>query len=392
LNAGWRPVELVRLFARLRDALVAGAERVVVVCNETTRGGIAGMVRTLAKEWPDRLVKAVILGSGLDEAVKADRVFAELGTDGPAVVKYGPAGRFETTVVRADLPKAAPSILTLDQGSVVLLTGGARGITARVAKELASRFHCNLEIVGRTPEPTEPEDPELAAARDLPSLRRAIIARAELREPAAIEAACSRIMANREVRTTLDGLHAAGSTVVYHAVDVRDSEALSQVIDDVYARHGKIDVVIHAAGVIEDKLAVDKTNESFCRVFDTKVAGATTLLQKLRDDVRSIVFFSSVAGAFGNRGQVDYATANDYLDCLARDVNGRSGARVVSIGWGPWGDGGMVSPALEREYAVRGIELIEPEAGVESFLNELLNGHAEDAHVILMRAFPSGFA
>ena len=52
----------------------------------------------------------------------------------------------------------------------------------------------------------------------------------------------------------------------------------------------------------------------------------------------------------------------------------------------------MVSPELTREYARRGIALIEPEAGVASFLDELLYGAAADAQVILMRGDPSAFA
>ena len=194
------------------------------------------------------------------------------------------------------------------------------------------------------------------------------------------------------MRETLSSLRAAGATVVYHAVDVRDDAALARVIDDIYARHGKIDVAVHGAGVIEDRLAVDKTAESFRRVFDTKVCGALALANKLHDDLRCLVFFSSVAGAFGNRGQVDYATANDYLDCLARDLNPRRSGRVVSMAWGPWGDGGMVSPELEREYATHGIELIEPAAGVESFMTSSCTDRRADAHVILMRAFPSAMA
>jgi NAD(P)-dependent dehydrogenase (short-subunit alcohol dehydrogenase family) len=144
--------------------------------------------------------------------------------------------------------------------------------------------------------------------------------------------------------------------------------------------------------VIEDKLAVDKTPESFRRVLETKVMGARTLAAKLHDDVQCLAFFSSVAGAFGNRGQVYYATANDYLDALARDLNAERAGRVVSIAWGPWADGGMVSPELEREYATRGVELIEPEGGVAAFLTEVLTGPKEDAHVLLMRAFPSSLA
>src|SRR5690606_22806892 len=110
-----------------------------------------------------------------------------------------------------------------------------------------------------------------------------------------------------------------------------------------------------------------KTLESFERVFDTKVQSALTLAEKLRSDTRFVVFFSSISGAFGNRGQVDYAAANDCLDVLAQKLKNKLPARVLSINWGPWSSIGMVRPELDREYARRGVALISPDEGVERF-------------------------
>jgi NAD(P)-dependent dehydrogenase (short-subunit alcohol dehydrogenase family) len=201
-------------------------------------------------------------------------------------------------------------------------------------------------------------------------------------------------MAAREILETLDAIRAAGAEVVYHACDVRDADALSAVVADVYARRGRLDGVIHGAGVLEDKLIAQKTDESFGRVFDTKVQGALTLLASLQQKAEFIVFFGSVAGAFGNRGQVDYAAANDALDKLALHLAAmpaakRPARRVLSIDWGPWAGAGMVTPELEREYARRGIGLIPMEAGVAAFIDELLRGDEADAQIILMRATPA---
>jgi len=163
---------------------------------------------------------------------------------------------------------------------------------------------------------------------------------------------------------------------------VRDGEAFGAVLDEIYRERGRIDGVIHGAGVIEDKLLLHKTPDSFDRVFDTKVAGALTLAEKLRGDVRFVVFFSSIAGAFGNRGQADYAAANDALDKLALALSRCMLGRIVSINWGPWGGGGMVSPELEREYEKRGIGLIPPDEGVTRLLDEIRLGRS--AQVVLM--------
>jgi NAD(P)-dependent dehydrogenase (short-subunit alcohol dehydrogenase family) len=116
------------------------------------------------------------------------------------------------------------------------------------------------------------------------------------------------------------------------------------------------------------------------------------MLNKLiRDDVKFVVFFSSVAGAFGNRGQVDYASANDVLDKLAHAWQTRISGRVLSVNWGPWADTGMVSEALEREYARKGIGLIPQADGVNALLRELASGASDESQVVLMCGKPESF-
>jgi NAD(P)-dependent dehydrogenase (short-subunit alcohol dehydrogenase family) len=274
--------------------------------------------------------------------------------------------------------------LQIGPDSVVLLTGGTRGITARVAVALAERARCQLELVSRSPLPA-PEDAEQAACADAVALRRLLALRLPTaeRSPAVIEAHVARILAGRETRATLEGIERAGGRWCHHAVDVRDGAAFGAVIDRVYEERGRIDGVIHGAGVIDDKLLQHKTPDAFERVFDTKVAGALTLAERLRHDVRFLVFFSSISGAFGNRGQTDYAAANDALDKLALTLSRCMLGRIVSINWGPWGGGGMVSPELEREYGRRGIGLIPPEEGIELLFDEI--GRGRHAQVVFMR-------
>ena len=224
------------------------------------------------------------------------------------------------------------------------------------------------------------------------ALRQALIARGDGRRPAEIEAECARVMAARQIRSTLASLAAAGAHATYHQVDVRDTAALGQLIENIYERHGRLDGVIHGAGVVEDKLARDKTSESFARVFETKVNGALAIAEHVRADIGFVIFFSSIVATFGNRGQSDYAAANDYLDRLAVVLKRKIAGRVLSINWGPWADAGMVSPELSREYAKRGIALIEPDVGVASFMDELLHGEGAHAHVILMCGDPTAMA
>jgi NAD(P)-dependent dehydrogenase (short-subunit alcohol dehydrogenase family) len=271
----------------------------------------------------------------------------------------------------------------LDRDAVVLLVGGARGITARFARTLAAAGRCRLELVGRTSAPLGPEDGDLAGAGDRTALRAAFLARGMTR-PAEVERAVSAALAEREVRATLTDL---SDLARYHAVDVLDADAMRATVKQVHDEHGRLDAVVYAAGVIEDKLVADKSVESFRRVFGTKVDGARTLLDAvdaLPDGPRYAVLFGSIAAALGNRGQCDYAAANDALEELGRRWS-RPGRRGLTVHWGPWAGGGMVSPELARSYATRGIALIDPEEGPLSLLRELAWGPA-DVHAVVSSA------
>jgi NAD(P)-dependent dehydrogenase (short-subunit alcohol dehydrogenase family) len=353
--------------------------------------GVAGFVKSLAKERPDLRIGVIDVCASADPEQIASDIIAEIASRHPQVeVGYDGGSRLGLRPMPAPLPESSAPRLPLGGDSVVLVTGGARGITAAAAVELARRARCHLVLVGRSPLPA-PEPPGYAQASDLAGLRRLLIEEGRLHEPRAIESECRRIMAAREVRATLEAIQAAGATCEYHALDVRDTAAFAELIEQLYRRHGCLDLVVHGAGIIEDKWLKDKDRASFDRVFDTKVGPARLLAERLRDDVKAVVLFSSVAGAFGNRGQCDYAAAGDTLDKLAWSLQQRLPGRVVAIDWGPWSGAGMVSDELAREYGRRGIGLIDLREGIESFIREISTSDARDPQVVLMAGEPDAF-
>jgi NAD(P)-dependent dehydrogenase (short-subunit alcohol dehydrogenase family) len=193
----------------------------------------------------------------------------------------------------------------------------------------------------------------------------------------------ARVFKGRALRSNLESFEAAGSPVDYHALDVRDERAFAALIDDLYAKLGRIDAVIHAAGVIEDHWIRNKSAESFARVFDTKVRSALVLARTLRPEgLEFLGFFSSVSARFGNAGQVDYSAANEVLNKLADHLDRDWPGRVVSINWGPW-DAGMVSDGLRAAYAERGIGLIPPPLGGRAFLEEIRRREEHASEVVL---------
>ncbi|MEU9081084.1 SDR family NAD(P)-dependent oxidoreductase [Streptomyces sp. NPDC048357] len=400
LRTGSEPV-LPQLFPALRRTLTGGTHRLLLVTAPgTPAAGLHGFARSAALEFPGTLIRAVDVHPKEAPEQIAAQLLAELGCDTPhSSVGYTPEGtRTTRTPVPAPLTPAADAppggtAQHLGPDSVVLLTGGARGITARTALALAQATGCHIELLGRTPEPAATATDEFAQAQDRVALRAALIA-AGLRTPAEIEAAASRILAEREVRATLAALSAAAASVRYHRADVTDEQAVRAVVADVRERHGRLDGIVHGAGVLRDGLLSDKQPADFTDVFTTKVTGARHLAAAAAEHgpapaPRFLALFGSVAGVYGNRGQTDYAAANDALDGLAHTWAESFPGRVLSVDWGPWAAeaGGMVTPELERAYARRGIPLIDPAAGAAAFLAEL--SHGTDVQVVLMAAAPT---
>jgi NAD(P)-dependent dehydrogenase (short-subunit alcohol dehydrogenase family) len=327
----------------------------------------------------------------VDPEIGPDRVvnevLCEVDNDHSAIeVGFTSEGRWRVDV-RQSAATADLTALDLDSASVLLVTGGAYGITAEVTKALAERFRPRLVLVGRSSLPAE--EPE--ATRGLSDRRhlQQILAR-DLRAqnpgvtPAEVNRAVARILKDRQIRANLAEMRAAGATVEYYSLDIRDGSAFHRLIDDVYARFGRIDGVLHGAGVIDDKLIRDKSAQSFEDVFTTKVTPASVLARKLRPTgLKFLLFFSSVAGRFGNAGQCDYSAANEVLNKLATRLNREwPHVRALSINWGPW-DGGMVSDDLRSLFATRGIATVPIKTGTQHCLEALEHSNGGEAEIVV---------
>ncbi|MGW2620016.1 SDR family oxidoreductase [Streptomyces sp. NPDC001500] len=395
------------MFPVLKAALAHGPRWLLAVrradgeAPDPRTAGLRGLFRTVAREYPQTVARVVELADASPSAV-ADAVVAEaVAPDRTPVVLRTPAGRHGFALVAAPLGTlgdtgagpagegaAEAAALGLDRDAVVLLAGGARGITAQFAAALARAARCRLELLGRTPAPDGPEAADTASARTPAALRAALAARGGLR-PAEINRAAELLLAQREIAATLAELAALGSPARYRSVDFREPEAVLQAVKEIHAEHGRLDGVVHAAGVIEDRLLAEKSAESFRRVYGTKATGAHALLTALEELPAAPAFtvlFGSVSAVVGNRGQVDYAAANDALETLGAAFAARTGRRAVTVHWGPWapsaGHAGMVGAELAREYARRGIRLIDPEEGTAALLRELAWGEESATAVV----------
>ncbi|PRI16495.1 type I polyketide synthase [Mycobacterium shigaense] len=350
-------------------------------------GGIGALAKTAAQEWPKAQVKAIDIATQQYSPTAVAEQLAQELLAGGAELEVGLGSTHGRVTVVAGPSRPSAHIRRIDNRDVIVVSGGARGVTAASVIALARETQATFVLLGRTELAHEP-----AAARGLATaaeLKRALLASAaadgQKLTPRQLEQQVQRILADREVRATLAELEAAGSRVRYAAADVRDAAQLSALLDGVRADFGPITGLVHGAGVLADAPLHKKTLDGFDRVFETKVGGLGALLDATAADALKIVcLFSSVAARSGNVGQSDYAMANEILNkvALAEQARRGPGCLVRALGWGPW-DSGMVTPALKTMFESRGISLIPLADGARAFVSDVLDAATDGPEVTL---------
>jgi malonyl CoA-acyl carrier protein transacylase len=354
-------------------------------------GGLTGVVKTARQEWPRASVRAIDLegGAGASDPALAERLAEELVAGG-LEAEVGLRANGERLALESVARAVSSGPLPLGRGDVVVVSGGARGVTAGCVIELVRRTGARAVLLGRSA--LEDEPAELAHVQGDAQLKRAMLEQAKAQgtslTPPELGKRVERILAGREIRSTLEACRAAGGDARYVAVDVQDAPGVARALEPVRAAWGPVRAIVHGAGVIADRFIADKTDEQWDRVMDTKVHGLRALLEATKDDpLRAIVMFSSVAGRTGNVGQCDYASANEILNKVASlEARRRRAAGhdvvVRSLGWGPW-EGGMVSPALKARFEKLGVRLIGLAEGARWMSEELAGFDLDDVEVVL---------
>ncbi len=350
-------------------------------------GGITGLTRTAALEWPATTVRAIDIEHAGQPAEALARLIAnELAVGGsePEVGLKVDGSRVtlttvETPVTAGSTPLGAPD--------VVVVSGGGRGVTATTMIELARSSGATFVLLGRSV-PTE-EPPNCIGVENGAALKQVLLTDAQAKRtpitPKELSTRASQVEAGREIRATIAAIKEAGGRAHYRAVDITDRAAVASAFAAIRREIGPITGVVHGAGVLADKLIADQTDDAFHRVFSTKVDGLRALLEATdADQLKVLCLFSSVAARTGNRGQVAYAMANEVLNQVARCEQARRGGSCVvkALGWGPW-DGGMVTPALKKHFEEMGTSLIAPAAGAQALVAELASPSRDQVDIVL---------
>jgi acyl transferase domain-containing protein/NAD(P)-dependent dehydrogenase (short-subunit alcohol dehydrogenase family) len=360
-------------------------------------GAVTGFLKAFARERTDALVKAVDVAVGEPAGAVAARLLAETERD-PGCVEVGhrPSGgdgdgagdRRLAITVQPQVDPPAGSGLTLDDDSVFVVTGAAGSIVSAITADLARHSGGTFYLLDLTPEP-DPADEDLRRfTADRDGLKREVFERlkasGERATPAMVDRELARLERLEAAQAAIEAIADAGGRAHYRSVDLTDADAVAAVVDEVRDAHGRVDVLLHAAGVEVSHFLPDKEPREFDLVFDVKCDGWFNLLHALGDlPLGATVVFSSVAGRFGNGGQVDYSAANDLL-CKHTAMLGatRPGTLAVALDWTAWAGIGMAARgSIPKMMAMAGIEMLDPEAGIAMVRRQLEVGAAGEAVV-----------
>ncbi len=287
------------------------------------------------------------LQDAIDEEVTA--------TPGNRTVARRGDERWELGYERCEKPADSPAPALREDG-VVLITGGLGGLGLTMAEHLARTSGARLALLGRTALP--PREEWAARARG-----------GRATDPL-----------GRTLQRILE-LEELGSEVLPLAADVTDLEAMRDALGEVRRHFGRLDGVLHLAGVVDDQLISLKTQGDIERVFAPKIHGTLVLDRLLaREQLDFFALFSSTSAAIAPIGQVDYVAANAFLNAFARSRSARRGTRMVAIGWGIWKDVGMAARALAPDAPA--LEGTEPLGTTHPLLDA--RGHDEHGRTVLV--------
>jgi NAD(P)-dependent dehydrogenase (short-subunit alcohol dehydrogenase family) len=275
----------------------------------------------------------------------------------------------------------------LDENTVLLISGGAKGITSQCAIKIAEHARCRFILVGRS-SILESETDWANGCTNGEELQNNALKfykqKDEKITPKALQKEIRNILSSREISSTLREIKRLGGEAVYITADVTDEKLLIPQVQSAVEKFGPITGVIHGAGNLADKLIENKTGQDFDLVVNTKIKGLENIIRAvIPEQLNFLVLFSSVAGFFGNAGQTDYAIANEILNKSAYIIQkSLPDCRVISFNWGPW-DSGMVSPELKKVFAERHIQLISTETGADILIHELTRPDQKNSQIVI---------
>jgi len=367
------------LFIQLKAFLRSPSKKFVLLIHPSGKSdetgrllaeGLLGLFLSAAQEYPSVQFRTLETDGDTDLRVA---LRTALDRSCPVVEMIHRGGRVFTSQGHiAPVVFSESTSLSLNPGDVVVISGGASGISALLARSLAP-FMPRLVFLGRTVLESgfDPETPRSGSAN--PELSAAGRRRSE-------------------IASTLAELRYIGIEASYHSCDVSDPEAVRTVLGAIVGRYGRIDGIIHGAGLLRDGLLCHMTPDEFSPVIDVKFLGAWNLFSAAeRAGLKLFVALSSAAAIQGNPGQANYAAANRMMSALLKSLRLKNNEIVCKALMLPpvEGTGMAENPELRELLKRKGVAYIHGTELAGLFCRELFAAPADDDWVLFMRKLPA---
>ncbi len=344
-------------------------------------GAVSGFTKTYKREKSEVLAKVVDFEPSRKTSALADILIDETLRD-PGAVEIGYRDGLRWAIGLEEKPAGGghPG-MTLGKDTVFLITGAAGSIVSAITADLAAASGGVFYLLDLAPTPDPASSDLRRFATDKENLKHDIFERLKAEgkrvTPVMVEKEMALLERTHAALSAINAVKNAGGIVHYYSVNLLDGEAVARIMKEVAAKSGRVDVMLHAAGLEISHLLPDKKPSEFDLVFDVKADGWFNLMSGLGEmPLGAAVAFSSIAGRFGNGGQADYSAANDLLcKSISSFRSTRKGTQGISIDWTAWGGIGMAArgsiPAIMKQA---GIDMLPPEAGIPIIRRELAAG------------------
>lgn len=160
----------------------------------------------------------------------------------------------------------------------------------------------------------------------------------------------------------LIALEDSGADFMLYKTDVCNYTSMKEMAKIALEKYGQIDGVFHAAGLPGDGIIPLKRVEQAKKVLAPKVKG-TLVLDEIfnKVDLDIFVLFSSITSFLGESGQVDYCSANAFINAFAHHKKSiKTKTKTLSINWGLWNDIGMAVKYAGGAYENKNLDSSYP--------------------------------
>lgn len=293
--------------------------------------GCTALAAGLHHEFPRQRVCVVDIPSCWKSRQAADTVLAEISAEeGFSAAGYDDQGHrwlWQPEYSRPSDYRSRPIQYTADD--VILVTGGAKGITAECALEAARAAGAQLALIGTA-----------SAAQ------------------------------SEEIQANLSRMSDAGIRAHYYCCDITNAGAVMDTIAKIRQEQGAVKTVIHGAGLNRPRPAANVSVKEAVSEISPKVLGFLNLWAALKDAPPKLVMgLSSIIGITGMPGNAWYGFANEALDIVFQAVEARyPETRTQSVAFSIWRDTGMgARMGSVTRLAQMGIDAIPSDEGCRRF-------------------------